>query len=559
MNTIEINGIIFEAMIKNGLINLCNFENAVNDMNVFPVPDGDTGSNMRCTLEHGVNAARTDKDLCCYLKDLSSGMLLGARGNSGVILSQLFKGLYNELSGDDEIKAPGFVKALISAYQCAYKGVVHPVEGTLLTVSREGVENIKNQINRHTTFEELFSVYLAEMRKSLANTPNLLPVLREAGVLDSGAYGYILIYEGMFKYLCGEVLELNKARDGKLDQLTMTPVVNTDAFTENSTFEYGYCMEFMLQLMNSKGDVDKFDEKVFTSQMEQLGDSLVVIHDGTKVRIHIHTKTPANIITYCQQFGEFVTFKLENMQLQHNETIHGQAKKTESYKARYYPRKEKYVVAVANGDAIKELYKELGCDYIIDGGDTMNTSTQEFLDAYEVLDTDNIIVLPNNKNIVHAALQSVELYGGKKNITVIPTKNLADGYYTLMMCEHESTNVPYVIRQMKEASEYVKTISMSTAIRDCTVNGVEIKKGHKVVIADGEICAASNDFVAGIVEGVKRLMDEDRTGLYLFKNENFTDEMQEMLEDRLMDEFPELQLMFLQGNQPIYELVMALI
>ena len=276
---------LFENMVRNGLNNIRNHEKQVNDMNVFPVPDGDTGTNMRMTIENGIKRAGKNRDLNLYLKDLSSGMLLGARGNSGVILSQIFSGMYQILQREREISAIRLVEGLIGGYKTAYNAVVRPVEGTLLTVAREGAEKTKEQIDRKTSIDTMMSIYLAELKKSLASTPDMLAVLKEAGVVDSGGMGYVIIVDGMLRSLYGEIITI---ADGVVEDKEPEEI-NTADFNENSEFNYGYCMEFLLQLMRGEGYLRRFCLDDYIDDLKSCGNSLVAIQDGTRIKVHIHT------------------------------------------------------------------------------------------------------------------------------------------------------------------------------------------------------------------------------------------------------------------------------
>ena len=431
MKVRRINGTEFEKMLKNGHANLKLHEDEVNKLNVFPVPDGDTGTNMRMTLEHGLRSAKSDPHVGVYLKGLSDGMLLGARGNSGVILSQIFRGIYLALSRGGAINTGDMRNAMIRGYREGYTAVVKPVEGTILTVSREGVENIRTQITRQTTIDTFLSMYAAEMRKSLLNTPELLPVLKEAGVVDSGALGYILIVEGMIRYLHGEELEFKPALSEGEEEL---PVDNVDdsLFNENSVFEDGYCLTFLLQLMKGSEYNQKFKLDQFIDDLSALGNSIVAVQNDRRVKVHVHSMKPHRIIRAAQEYGEFISMKIDNMQIQHNEHDTVSVKKT--------VHKPLSIVAVTNGAGMKKTYEELGCDCVLEGGATMNTSSREFLEAFSKLDCDHIVVLPNNKNIRLAAEQATKLYSGVP-VTVLPTISTVQGYYTIAMDIPDSTDI----------------------------------------------------------------------------------------------------------------------
>ena len=311
----RINGIHLEKMIKNGLAFLQQHEEEVNRLNVFPVPDGDTGTNMALTLGNGIRYAKSDENAGAYLRSLSDGMLLGARGNSGVILSQFYRGFADELVRSPLIGPGELRNGLIRGYRTAYEAVVHPVEGTILSVTREGIEHIRTQITRNSSIETILSMYIAEMRKTLSFTPEMLSVLKEAGVVDSGAYGFILITEGMLKCLYGEVIELVDVPVQKAEQ----PLVDLSLFNETSEFSDGYCTEFILQRLTNTRYQQNFNKQKFISELRFFGNSIAVVVNGMRVKVHIHTLYPAKVIALAQQYGEFLTFKMDNMQVQHNE------------------------------------------------------------------------------------------------------------------------------------------------------------------------------------------------------------------------------------------------
>ncbi|MBR5709001.1 MAG: DAK2 domain-containing protein, partial [Oscillospiraceae bacterium] len=472
MKTKRLNGTLFEKMLRNGLANLRAREQEINDLNVFPVADGDTGTNMCLTVENAVSTAAAKTELCFYLKDLCEGMLLGARGNSGVILSQFFKGAYLELQRCAAATPGDLRNALVRAYKVAYASVARPAEGTILTVTREAAEHIRTQVNRSTTIETLLAMYIAEMRKTLAATPDMLPVLKEAGVVDSGALGFITLVEGMLKYLYGETLELADV------PARPAPAASGEVlFDENSAFEEGYCMEFVLQLMRS-GDYDQhFRIESFTDDLRDLGSSLVAVLDGKRVKIHIHTKKPARIIQMAQEYGEFISFKLENMQLQHNEHLARTAKKPLA------------TVAVVSGEGTAKLFREFGCDSVIDGGATMNPSPQDFVGAFSGLSAELIAVLPDNKNVIPAAEQAAELSG--RRVVVLPSKSIAEGYCALAMDLPDTPDPEYRVSQMRRGLESVVTVAQTTASRDFSFHDVSCRKGDEIALADGELVCVS--------------------------------------------------------------------
>ena len=545
MNTRRVNGVLFEKMLRNGLANLKQHRDEINALNVFPVADGDTGTNMCLTLEKGLRFAQTDKELCAYLKLLSEGMLFGARGNSGVILSQLFSGFYQELSRCSAANVGDLRNAFIRAYRVAYRAVVCPVEGTILTVTREGIERTRNQIDRNTSVETLLSIYIAEMKRSLAETPELLPVLKESNVIDSGGAGYIYIIEGMLKQLYGEVI----ADDEKPVPVTEAPsaadgTVGLDLFNADTVFEHGYCMEFLLQLMKGKQYTQRFRLDAFIEDLQLYGNSIVATQADRRVKVHIHTFKPAKVIAAAQEFGEFLTFKLENMHIQHAEREQKLLEKK--------PHRPLSVVTVANGDGMIKTFEELGCDVVLDGGPTMNTSSEEFVKAFKAIDADAIVVLPNNKNIVRAAEQAVVL-SGRANVTVIPTASMVEGYYAVSMDIRDSEDLDRRIRQMREGAESIRSIAVATATRNSTRDGIACRAGQSIVMEDDAMRAAADDPYDALQTALAQLdgLDE-REFCVVFLGEDAPNADEDRLTALLEDCNPMIEVTCIRGDQHIY-------
>ena len=544
MSIKKINGFQLEQMMKNGLAALQAQEDEINRLNVFPVSDGDTGTNMRLTLENGIRYAKTAMNAGEYLKKLSEGMLFGARGNSGVILSQFYKGFYVELARCAQIGVGELRNGLIKGYRTAYNAVVKPAEGTILTVTREGIEHIRGQITRSTTIEQLLSMYIAEMKKTLAMTPEMLPVLKEAGVVDSGALGFIAITEGMLKYLYGDVMLPADNADAKPPKQ-----INFDLFNETSLFEDGYCMEFILQLMNAPKYNHRFRISSFIEDLKLYGNSIVAVQDGKRVKVHIHTMHPAKIIMLSQEFGEFLTFKLENMQVQHNE--HDKELKTKKHKALA-------IVAVVNGEGMKSIFSELGCDIVIDGGSTMNTSSQEFIDAFAQLDADAVVVLPNNPNIILAAEQAVELYGAD-NITVLPSRSVAEGYFAIAMDLSISEDLDFRIREMRNGLKNTVTLCETTASRDYTYHEISCKKGEEILLINNKIFCVNNDPKQAIIDGLANVEDiDDRETCIVFRGEGVPQEAEDELCEAIEERWPMLEIEFVDGGQSVYHWIIGL-
>lgn len=543
MNIKTINGTMFEKMVRNGLANLRNNEQKINKMNVFPVTDGDTGTNMRLTLENGIKSAASSTNLAKYLKDLSDGMLLGARGNSGVILSQIFRGFYLELSRCSIANVGELRDAFSLGYKTAYKVVRRPVEGTILTVSREGIENIRSQIKGNLKIPGLFSMYLAQMRKTLAQTPDMLPVLKDAGVVDSGGLGYITIVEGMEMALYDEVI----------DSQTILPEHNqneaniVNKFTRDSHFSLGYCMEFILQILTEKHPVNAYNQEEFSQNIAKYGDSVVVVTNNDLVKVHIHTKTPSKIIEYSQNYGEFVSFKLENMQLQHDELI--ATKEVKKIK------KPLAIIAISNGEGVAEAFSSFNCDAVIDGGLTMNTSTQEILEKIKMFDSEKIVIFPNNVNIHKSCEQAVTL-SKMNNIEIILTKDVLECYYALAM-DILNEDVDTRILNMKRNAKSISCVQVTKCAKDCIVNGIKCMKGSYVLLHNGNAVASINDIHQVFAKIHELNIFEDKETCFIFTGiEKDTYDVNE-IESQFEMYFEDFEYSIVDGKQRIYNLIIG--
>ena len=545
MRTMKLDGILFRNMCKGGLDAILAVEKKVNSLNVFPVPDGDTGTNMKLTLEHGVNDSFEEENIGAFSKTLARGMLLGARGNSGVILSQLFKGISKHLKNFDTIRAIDYKDALIEAYTTAYNAVVNPTEGTILTVSRLGIENIKDKITNSTSFEELFELYIASMKDVLEETPEMLPVLKEAGVLDSGGAGLIAIYEGMNAILLGkEVPHVLSVSDKKKE--------NRPLFDENSILEYGYSLEFILQLQKTKCDIDSFDLDSFISFLKEHGESIVALKDESIVKVHVHTMKPGDILNYAQNYGEFVSLKMENMSIEHNEVIKEAKEKL--------PHKHIAYVIVAQGAGFKELYKDFGCDVILDGGKTMNTSIEEFLNALDIIDAGEIIVLPNNKNI-HLAAEQAKNIKDKDHIHILHTNSLVEGYFALSLMDtvDENIDINQQLENMISGINSVHTFGVTMAVKDSSYNGIKIQRGEFISVLDGNIIYTSKEKKLAVEEGLKLISDiQDKEIIILFKGKNLDDDEADDIVRVLEENYPNAQVGRIDGDQDTYGVLIGI-
>lgn len=565
MSTKRIDGELFEKLIHGGLNSLARSERELNALNVFPVADGDTGTNMRLTLENGIRCAQRCKPLNDYLKALSSGMLLGARGNSGVILSQIFKGVYLELSRYSSATPVELRNAFIRGYKVAYESVIKPVEGTILTVAREGIEQANQQLRRLNDVETLLASYIANMEISLAATPMLLPVLAEAGVIDSGGKGYLEIVRGMYEALTGKIPDVYEKLSPAYPAQTghastgvpapAAPAPDLSKFDENSDFNEGYCTEFILQLMKKPGYRQDFKDRELLSVLEANGESIVMVQDGMRVKVHVHTKTPSVIMQYVQQFGEFLTFKLENMQLQHNEYV---AQRRSEKEEQQKPVHTLFaVIAAVHGEGLKRIFRDLGCAAIIDGGSTMNASSEEFLAAIRSVDADSIVILPNGPNMLLAAQQAVAL-SEQSNITVLPTRSPAEGYFALAMDVQDSTDIDRRISQMRLGMSSIQTLLIAPAARNYNANGMSCRENEFIALSGDELIHTSPEMLDAVIGGLKRLEGfEDKETCIFFRGANVDSSVEDSIRALLEDEYPLLELDFEWGGQDVYDWIIG--
>ena len=481
-NKTLVDGKLFYSIIAAGVNNLIKNVKTVNELNVFPIPDGDTGDNMLHTLSGGFEKMRgiENDNVGVSARALADGMLLNARGNSGVILSQLFAGLAKGLEGLENATVKQLASAFNEGVKTAYLSVITPVEGTILTVARESFDKGEQSLKKDSDISFYFNSVLSEMRVSLENTPNLLAVLKEAGVIDSGGAGLFYIVDGMKRALSGEEIEAD-ASSGK------PAVKNIDfsLFDEDTEMTFGYCTEFLLRLQNKKTDVAAFDEKVIIDYLSTIGDSIVCFKTGSIVKAHVHTFEPYKALEFCRKFGEFLTIKIENMTLQHNETIGSEIAVTKPVKE----RKKFGVVTVATGAGIIEMFKEFGADVVIDGGQGNNPSAEDFIKAFDETNADDIFVLPNNGNIILTAKQAGKMYDGSK-IHVIETKNIGDCYSALSMLDYSCDNAEIIADNMKKDAETVTTGMITRAIRNAKLNGVDIHDGDYIGFTDKTMFAS---------------------------------------------------------------------
>ena len=555
MSNKTMDGQLFREILISGAANLALNYKKVDALNVFPVPDGDTGTNMRMTIVAGAAEVKNDTETSIYdvAKKASRGMLMGARGNSGVILSQLFRGLYKGLAGHNMVNAVELGVAFKSAVDQAYGAVLKPQEGTILTVARETTEYVNKMVTEKTTLIEFFELLMEEGNRSLQRTPELLPVLKDAGVVDSGAVGYLCVIEGMLKALQGEPIEASAI-------LENTHVSVSRTFNAHSTLEYGYCTEFILQLQYSKVDIANFDIKVITDFLETLGDSIVAIKDEDIVKIHVHTKTPGVVLNTCQQYGEFVTLKIENMSVQHSEMAVSdeECNCDECVEMRKQQAPKKFgVVCVASGDGLVEIFKQMGADYVVEGGQSMNPSAEDFVKGFDCLNAENIIVFPNNSNIVLTAEQAAKYYKDA-NVYVVKSKTLAQGYSALTMLDLSSGDINTIIEELQNVISNVTTGLITYSIRDAEIDGINIKKDDYIGICNGAMKVS----VANRLEAAKELIAqtdiEEKDIITIIYGKDVDEAELALLVEHIENTYTNVEVDTINGGQNVYSYILAI-
>ena len=556
-----INGQLLKEMLISGGNNLYNHYPEVDALNVFPVPDGDTGMNMNLTMTSGAKEIqnRSDGDVYEIAKAFSRGLLMGARGNSGVITSQIFRGFSQGLEGKSEINAVDLAEAWQKGVEVAYKAVIRPVEGTILTVVRESSQYLYNNVKPSHSIEKAFELLIKEGKESLKRTPELLPILKEVGVVDSGGTGLIYIYEGMLAAVEGNFIERSQATATDADN----PIVAAGAAMDEE--EFGYCTEFIMSL--GPDSVKKpFNEKRFTNILNSHGNSLVVVRDEDIVKVHVHTLTPGNILNYAQQFGEFLKLKIENMTEQHHALATG-ALNEEDVHQDLIPEPEKEetpkektdyaMIAVSSGPGIEEFFREIGVSEIVKGGQTMNPSAEDFLAAIKRANARNIYIFPNNSNIVMAASQAAEMVEDEEtNVFVIPSKTIPQGISAAVMfnCEADPEEN---FEEMKAALTNIKSGEVTFAIRDSEINGVKVKKDDYIAIMEKEIVSDNKDKMQVLKELLAKMVDEYSSLITLIVGEGVSEEEIENAKNYIAENYSDLDLDLHIGGQPVYSFLVG--
>ena len=536
-----LNATNFVDMIESGVNNLSNNHREIDALNVFPVPDGDTGTNMNLTFTTGFKDIknRPSKHVGQLSKLFSKGLLMGARGNSGVILSQIFRGFSQAVADYEEIDALQFATAFDSGKKVAYKAVMRPVEGTILTVLRLSSEATLKYVQQadELSIEDTLNYLIDQAQIALEKTPDLLPVLKEVGVVDSGGAGLVAILKGFQSFFDGRPIKL-------LDQSHMQQT-NVQAQFEHE--EFGYCTEFIVRL-NEKS-LDYFNENSFRLELEALGDSLVVVRDEDIVKVHVHTLTPGDALNLGQRYGEFAKLKIENMAEQHDALAHSVEELDTATLKVEKPFKEYALISVCAGDGLAEYFKELRVDHVVAGGQTMNPSTEEFVEVINSLNAKNIIILPNNSNIILAANQAKAIIDDK-NIVVLETKSIPEGIAACINFNPE-LSLEDNLNYMTKAIEHTVSGAVTYAIKDTSFNGVNIKAGDYMAILGKNIVTAVTDKTVALKALVKEMVNDSHELITLVCGTDIDDEDAEELSDFFEEEY-DVEVELVMGEQPVY-------
>ncbi|HEJ7803841.1 DAK2 domain-containing protein [Staphylococcus aureus] len=539
----KINGKLFADMIIQGAQNLSNNADLVDSLNVYPVPDGDTGTNMNLTMTSGREEVENNlsKNIGELGKTFSKGLLMGARGNSGVILSQLFRGFCKNIESESEINSKLLAESFQAGVETAYKAVMKPVEGTILTVAKDAAQAAIEKANNTEDCIELMEYIIVKANESLENTPNLLAVLKEVGVVDSGGKGLLCVYEGILKALKGEKVEAKVAKIDKdefvHDEHDFHGVINTEDII------YGYCTEMMVRFGKNK---KAFDEQEFRQDMSQFGDSLLVINDEEIVKVHVHTEYPGKVFNYGQQYGELIKLKVENMREQHREVI-----RKEQHTAK--PKMETVetaIITISMGEGISEIFKSMGATHIISGGQTMNPSTEDIVKVIEQSKCKRAIILPNNKNILMASEQAASIVDAEA--VVIPTKSIPQGISALFQYDVDAT-LEENKAQMADSVNNVKSGSLTYAVRDTKIDGVEIKKDAFMGLIEDKIVSSQSDQLTTVTELLNEMLAEDSEILTVIIGQDAEQAVTDNMINWIEEQYPDVEVEVHEGGQPIYQ------
>ncbi|MFD1672817.1 DAK2 domain-containing protein [Agrilactobacillus yilanensis] len=555
MKVNEINGDKFKDMIRVASHRIKKNSEFVNSLNVFPVPDGDTGTNMSLTFASGAKAVNENPSQSVgeLGKSLAKGLLMGARGNSGVISSQIFRGFTKKIEGETTLTARTLADAFMAGVETAYKAVMKPVEGTILTVAREGAKAGNTAANSSDDAVEVLKAVITASKKALAKTPDLLPVLKEVGVVDSGGQGLVFIYEGFLEGLSGELAEKDIYTPDEAEMNEMVNAVHHRAVSgqiATADIKFGYCTEMMIDLTAQKTGQQVFDYENFRNYLDGFGDSLLVVADDEVVKVHVHTEHPEAIFSYGLQFGSLQKVKIDNMRIQ-NENVVSDAETATKQKR----EKVDYgVIAIASGDGLTQLFKSLGVTYVINGGQTMNPSTQDILDAVTAVNAKRVIVLPNNSNIFLSADQAAEV--SDVPIAVVRTRTVLQGM-TAMLSFNPSADLEANKSEMTEALAGVVSGQVTTATRDTEIDGVSIKQNDFIGLIDGKIKVAMADRLAATMQMLSMMIDDDSEIVTVIYGVDGSEAEAQEISAQLEAQYEDIEVEIHEGDQPVYPYLIA--
>ena len=540
---------LFQEMVQAGATRLNKQAEYVNSLNVFPVPDGDTGTNMGMTIENGAKEVsdRSASTVGEAAGIFAKGLLMGARGNSGVITSQLFRGFSQSVKDKEELDGAALAAAFQSGVEVAYKAVMKPVEGTILTVSRGAAIGAKKKAESTNDAVEVMRAALEGAKTALAKTPDMLPVLKEVGVVDSGGQGLVFIYEGFLSALTGEFIA---SEEFQATPATMSEMINAEhhksvaGHVATEDIKFGYCTEIMVALKQGPTYVKDFDYDEFRNYLNNLGDSLLVVNDDEIFKVHVHTEDPGLVMQEGLKYGSLVKVKVDNMRNQHEAQV-----EKEERQAKPVEEKEYAIIAVVAGDGLADIFKAQGVDYIISGGQTMNPSTEDFVKAVEELNARNIIILPNNKNILMAAQSAAEVID--QPAAVVETKTIPQGLTSLLAFD-ESKSIEENYERMSASLGDVASGSVTTAVRDTTIDGLEIHENDNLGMVDGKIVVSNPDMMETLEETFAHMLDEDSEIVTIYVGEDGSEELANELAQALAEKYEDVEVEIHQGGQPVY-------
>ncbi|OCS87630.1 DAK2 domain-containing protein [Caryophanon tenue] len=544
----SLDGLKFAEMVQMGAHHLYQNAGYVDSLNVFPVPDGDTGTNMNLSMTSGAKEteAHAQAHIGKTAQALSKGLLMGARGNSGVILSQLFRGFGKHIEKLEEVTAADYAQAFQAGVDTAYKAVMKPVEGTILTVAKDGAKAAVAAAEHSTDLIAITEALVQEAKASLDRTPDLLPVLKEVGVVDSGGQGLLFVYEGFLASLKGEALP--EKNDASLDDLINAEHHRAQDFMDTADIEFGYCTEIMVRL---EADKAPFDEYAFREELSVMGDSLLVISDDEVAKVHIHSETPGAVLTAGQKYGSLMKIKVDNMREQHSAIVgedHKAPAKAATKKVPYA------IVTIAMGEGVADMLRSIGASYVIEGGQTMNPSTEDIVKAVQEIGAERVLILPNNKNIIMAAEQAVELL--EIEAAVVATKTIPQGMAAVLAFNSE-VSVADNKEVMTEAFSAVKTGQVTYAVRDTSIDGVEIRKDDYMALAEGKIVLSTPQLTDAAQKVVAELVDEDSEIITIIYGEDTTEEAANELATFIEEQFEDAEVEVFNGKQPLYPYIIS--